>query len=77
MTSITESAVGKVALSWLHDLGYTNLHSADIAPGTSAIERTDYGQVLLVSRLRSVLLPRLIYGQLRVPDAERFAAGAM
>ena len=55
MPSFTESAVEEAALDWLHDLGYTILHGADIAPGTRSAERTDYDQVLLVGRLRNAL----------------------
>lgn len=74
---LSESYVEQVALSWLCSLGYQHLYGVDIAPGTRSAERAYYGQVLLVGRLRSALLPKRISGLLRVPDAEWFVAGTV
>jgi type I restriction enzyme, R subunit len=54
-TPFTESEVEASALAWLEGLGYTVLHGPDIAPGETAAEREDYGQVVLLDRLRLAL----------------------
>ena len=48
-----------------------------IAPDTPGAERADYGEVVLAQRLRDVLLPRLISGELRVKNVERIGAGVI
>ncbi|HEX7011554.1 MAG TPA: type I restriction endonuclease subunit R [Steroidobacteraceae bacterium] len=55
MTRLRESDVEASALDWLKCLGYAVLHGADIAPGESAAEREDYGEVVLKRRLRDAL----------------------
>ncbi len=52
---VTESVVEEAALEWLRGLGYATLFGPDIAPGEPRAERADYGQVVLVDRLRSAL----------------------
>ena len=52
---VTESVVEEAALEWLRGLGYATLFGPDIAPGEARAERSDYGQVVLVDRLRSAL----------------------
>jgi len=37
-----------------------------------AAGRCDYGEVVLAQRLRDTLLPKLIRGEIRVKDAEKF-----
>ena len=71
MARLTESTVEEAALAWLESLGYGIKHGPDIAPGELAAERSDYGQVVLEQRLRAVLLPKPISGELRMKDAER------
>jgi hypothetical protein len=68
---LAESTVEDVALAWLESLGYAVKHGPEIAPGELLAERQDYGQVVLEDRLRDTLLPKLISGELRVPDAVR------
>jgi type I restriction enzyme R subunit len=51
----TESTVEQAALSWLESVGWRVLHGPEIAPGESAAERDDYGQVILPQRLRDAL----------------------
>jgi len=46
----TESAVESATLTWLESLGWQVKHGLEIAPGTLAAERDDFGQVLLASR---------------------------
>lgn len=77
MTRFTESVVEEAALAWLESVGWRVLHGAEIAPGEPAAERDDYGEVVLAQRLRDALLPKLISGEPRVKDAERFIGGAV
>ena len=55
MPHFNEDVVEQAALDWLHNLGYTIRHGETIAPGEPAAERTDYGEVLLIGRLRAAL----------------------
>jgi type I restriction enzyme R subunit len=68
----TESVVEQATLAWLAATGWQIAHAPDIAPGMLAAERADYGEVVLARRLRDALLPKLISGELRVKDAEKF-----
>jgi len=52
-------------------LDYEYAFVPDIARDGSRPERAAYGQVVSV-RLRHALLPKLISGELRVKDAEKF-----
>ena len=67
---LTESTVEKAIVTSLQ-LGYAVKHGPEIAPGELLAERQDYGQVVLEDRLRDTSLPKLISGELRVPDAVR------
>ncbi len=69
MAILTESTVEEAALEVFSGLGYTNLHGPDIAPGELLEERTSYGDVVLGKRLREALLPKLIFGEIRVKDS--------
>ena len=55
MTGITEAVAEEAALDWLRDSGWQTAYGPDIAPGTPAAERNDYGQVVLERRLRDSL----------------------
>ena len=55
MTAFTESVVEDAALAWLKSLGWSITHGPDIAPEAPAAERIDYGQAVLVQRLRDSL----------------------
>jgi len=72
MSTFTESDVESAALAWLSELGWQVAHGPDIAPDGLFAERRDFGQVVLDQRMRGVLLPKLIRGEIRVKDAERF-----
>ena len=50
--SFTESVVEQAALAWLESIGYLIVSGPEIAPGETAAEREDYGQVVLERRLR-------------------------
>lgn len=52
---ITENELEKLALTWFQDSGWEYRHGPDIAPDGEAPERSDYRQVLLVSRLGDAL----------------------
>ncbi|HRT97745.1 MAG TPA: type I restriction endonuclease subunit R, partial [Planctomycetota bacterium] len=52
---MTESEVEAAALGWLDGLGYRVLHGPAIAPGEPSAERANYGDVVLVGRLRAAL----------------------
>ena len=56
MASFSESVVEDAALVWLESLGYAVKHGPEIAPGELFAERRDYGQVMLVTRLREALV---------------------
>jgi hypothetical protein len=71
-TTFTESTVESAVLTWLESLGWQVKHGPDIAPDGLFAERQDFGQVVLEQRLRVALLPKLIRGEIRVKDAERF-----
>lgn len=51
----TESVVEEATLSWLTELGYAVASGPDLAPGELFAERADYGQVVLVERLRQAI----------------------
>ena len=47
MASMTESVVEEAALAWLESTGWRIAHGPDIAPDMPAVERADYGEVVL------------------------------
>ena len=55
MKGVSESTVEEAALEWLGGLGWTIAHGPDIAPDTPGAERGDYGEVVLMQRLRDAL----------------------
>ena len=55
MTTISETSVEDVALTWLTDLGWQTANGPDISPGGIDAERADYDQVILEQRLRDAL----------------------
>ena len=67
-----QSEVESVPLTRLESLGWHTRQGAEIAAGGLFAERQDNGQVVLEQRLRDALLPKLIRGETRVKDAERF-----
>jgi len=64
-TCLDEAQVEIVTVEYFRELGYEYVHGPKIAPDGEAPERADYGQVVLVGRLRAAL------GRVnpRVPDA--------
>ena len=56
MSGVTESTVEDAALAWLKSLGWSIAHGPNIAPDTMGAERADYGQVILVQRVRDALV---------------------
>lgn len=55
---IAESHVEEATLAWLAELGFTIAHGPDIGPDGSKPERSNYGDVLLIARIR-VAITRL------------------
>lgn len=50
-----ESVIEQATLAWLESIGYKILFGPDIAPDMLDAERENYGQVVLVRRLRQAL----------------------
>jgi len=57
---VNESEVESAALAWLESIGWQVSHGPEIVPGTLAAEREDFGQVVLLRRLRGAPLPKLL-----------------
>jgi type I restriction enzyme R subunit len=55
MTSLTEAAIERMALDELKALGWERVCGLEIAPDGLAPERSSYGEVVLVGRLRAAL----------------------
>lgn len=55
MISFNESHVEDAALAWLEELGYAAVHGQTIAPDATQPERTSYGDVLLLGRLKDAM----------------------
>ena len=53
-------------------VGWSVQYGAETVPGGLAAERSNYGQIVLEHWLHDTLLPKLISGEIRVQDAERF-----
>ena len=53
--SLNEAIVEDAALSWFGELGYSIGHGPNIAPGESDAERSSFGDVVLVARLREAI----------------------
>ena len=53
--TFVESHVEKAALAWLSELGYSTINGLEIGPDGSAPERENYGDVLLVERVRAAI----------------------
>ncbi len=56
MTPFMESNVEEAALDWLKEVGWGIAYGPDIAPGTAAAERANYGEVIPPQRLRDALV---------------------
>jgi type I restriction enzyme R subunit len=67
MKGVTEDAVEQAMLEWLTGLGWSVAHGPDISPPDAKTPGTERGSY----RYREVaLLPRLISGKLRLPEAQ-------
>jgi len=55
MSHIAESHVEEAAFAWLSELGYATVNGNDIGPDSGKPERTSYGDVLLLARLRAAV----------------------
>jgi type I restriction enzyme R subunit len=66
MPKLCESAIEKMAIEELVELGYTYLSGPDIAPDALLAERNSYGEVLLKKRLTDAVVrlnPALPYDE--------------
>ena len=54
-SSIAESHVEEATLAWLSELGYATANGLDIGPDGRTPERSSYGDVLLVERVRGAI----------------------
>jgi len=54
-SGFAESHVEEAALAWLSVLGYATANGLDIGPDSNAPERANYGDVLLVERVRTAI----------------------
>ena len=52
----TESVIEQATLAWLENIDYSVAFGLDIAPDGTSSERDNYGQVVLLERLRHSLL---------------------
>ena len=52
---LNEQQLEELCLGWFQDAGWRFAHGTDIAPDSSAPERTDYRQVVLRERLLTAL----------------------
>lgn len=52
----SESVIEQAALAWFENIGYSVAFGLDIAPDGTSSERDNYGQVVLLERLRHSLL---------------------
>src|SRR5271166_1033439 len=52
---IAESHVEEAALAWLSELGYSTVNGLEISPDGWKPERANYGDVLLIDRLRAAI----------------------
>jgi hypothetical protein len=71
-SGVCETDVESAALAWLSELGWQVKHGPEIAPDGLFAERQDFGHGVLEQRLRDALMLKLIRGEIRVKEAERF-----
>jgi type I restriction enzyme R subunit len=55
MTPLNESTIERHAIALFQELGYTYAHGPDIGPEADHKERLDYGETLLLDRLRQAI----------------------
>jgi hypothetical protein len=68
--AFTKNTAEDTVIAWLENLGYTIKHNPEIVRCESAAERQNCGW------LHNTLLPKLISGELRAKDTQRFIADA-
>jgi type I restriction enzyme R subunit len=57
---VSESTVEDAALAWLEGSGWEVAHGPETAHDMPAAQRADYGELVVMQRLRDTLLPKLI-----------------
>jgi hypothetical protein len=68
---LDEAQIEAISLDYFRGVGYAYVHGPDIAPDGDTPERTNYGQVVIIRRLRDVLLAMLMCGENDAPVAEQ------
>jgi type I restriction enzyme, R subunit len=56
MPHFTEATVEAAAVEWFGQLGYAVAHAPHLAPGEATTERSSFGDVVLVARLRDAIV---------------------
>jgi hypothetical protein len=69
---MTESMLESAALTWFEPLGLVVKYGPEIAPDGRFAERADCREVVLAPRLQDALLFKLIGGEIREKEDERF-----
>ena len=77
---IDEAQVEIVTVDYFRELGYEYIHGPVITPDlpdqqadVGASERQNYAKVVLTRWLRDTLLPKLLSGEIELPEAEAIA----
>jgi type I restriction enzyme, R subunit len=73
MAFLDEAQLEIACVDLLKGLGYGYAHGPQIAHDGEAPERQDYAQVVLTRRLRDTLLPKLLSGEIELPEVEAIA----
>jgi len=71
MTHLDEAQLERATVDYVRELGYEYVHGAHSAPDGEAPERDNYGQVVLVGRLRVVIFCINAYMPTEVTEAVR------
>jgi hypothetical protein len=81
MPFFDEAQVEIVTVDYFRELGYEYIHgpvtASDLPTGQAggeAPQRQDYAQVVLTGRLRDAMLPKLLSGEIELPEAEAITA---
>lgn len=72
MSTLTGSTAKQVAYVWFQTIGLEQVYEPEVTSDKVFVQQLEYTQVVLEQPLCDSLLPKLISGELRVKDAERF-----
>jgi len=77
MLPLDEAQVEIATVDSFRELGYEYGHGPVIAQDGERPERTDYGQVVLMGRLRNAALAKALVGEIRILRDDVFVEGAL